>query len=113
METVFISALDTVELIAAALRKEFPQTTFDVRPEDEPADGTQICGVDVEWRSGPSREQVEDLVDRYQGVRWDPGTGTLEGRSHWVIDGGGRLVRIIYNIDYIFCSGPSEIVLQN
>lgn len=106
MESVFISALDTVELIADVLRQEFPDTSFDVRPEEEPPSDAGICGVDVNWRGGPSRERVQDLVDRFQGVNWDPGTGTLNGRSHWVVDSAGRLVQIFYNIDYIFCNGP-------
>lgn len=111
MESVFISALDTVELIADALHQEFPETSFDVRPEEEPFADAEICGVDVNWVEGPTREQVQDLVDRFQGVNWDPGTGTLNGRSHWVVDSAGRLVQIFYNIDYIFCNGPERVAV--
>lgn len=113
MESVFISALDTVDLIADALRQEFPDTTFDVRPEEEPStDDDAICGVDVNWFGGPSRETVQDLVDRFQGVSWNPGNGTLNGRSHWVVDSAGRLTQIFYNIDYIFCNGPESAVIR-
>ena len=106
MESVFVSTLDTVELIADALTQEFPDTWFDVAPEDDAALDSGICGVDVNWSVGPSREQVQDVVERFQGVAWDPGTGTLSGRYHWVVDSAGRLARVFYNVDYIFCNGP-------
>lgn len=113
MEFVFISTFDTVELIADALRQEFPDTVFDVRPEEDTFLDGGICGVDVDWHGGPTREQVQDVVDRFQGVNWDPGTGTLNGRSHWVVDSAGRLVQIFYNVDYVFCNGPRVLFAEN
>ncbi|NNF04501.1 MAG: hypothetical protein HKN17_08545 [Rhodothermales bacterium] len=113
MESVFISALDTIDLIADALSLEFPDTEFTVRPEEDVLLDGGICGVDVDWDGGPSREQVQDIVDRFQGVNWDPGTGSLSGRSHWVVDSAGRLVQIFYNIDYVFCNGPRLVLAEH
>ena len=50
---------------------------------------------------------MEDLLDRYQSVAWDPSTGELGGRMHYAVDEHGDLVKVVYNIDYIFCDGPT------
>ena len=106
MNTVFVTAAETVNLIAHALHEEFPATVFAVRLEDPVYSITDIRGVDVLWVDGPSREEVEDALERFQGMTWDPETGVLEGRSHMVIDEDGELTRVFYNVDYVFCDGP-------
>ncbi len=106
MKTVFVPATKTVDLIAKTLNKEFPETVFAVRLEDPVDRITDIRGVDVIWVDGPKRDEVEHVVERFQGMSWDPKTGVLEGRSHLVIDSEGNLTRVFYNVDYIFCDGP-------
>jgi len=106
METVIISAEDTIEMVSEALQKRYPSTVFAVRLEDKVDLEDAICGIDVIWVDGPSRDRVEDLVDRFQGVNWDPTTGALQSRSHFAVTPEGDLVRVLYNVDYIFCDGP-------
>ena len=106
MDTVFVTAADTVNLIARVLHEEFPSSVFAVRLEDPVRAIGDIRGVDVIWADGPSREEVEDVLERFQGMTWDPQTGVLEGRSHLVVGEDGELTRVFYNVDYIFCDGP-------
>ncbi|MCH8276071.1 MAG: hypothetical protein IIA50_00820 [Bacteroidetes bacterium] len=110
MKSRTVTAEETVDLISEALQEEFPNTVFAVRLEEPLLCKKDIQGVDVIWVDGPKRDQVEDALDQFQGVTWDPRTGVLEGRSHYVVDGEGELIQVFYNIDYIFCDGPSSIV---
>ena len=106
MQTVIISAEDTIEMVSETLQKRYPSTVFAVRLEDKVDLEDAICGIDVIWVEGPSRDRVEDAVDRFQGVNWDPTTGALQSRSHMAVSPEGDLVRVLYNVDYIFCDGP-------
>jgi len=108
MDTHIISAQRAVGIIATALAEEFPYTDFAVRLEDPLLSSADIRGVDVVWSSGPGREQVEDILDQYQSVSWDPLTGVLSSRTHYNVSKNGDLIRVMYNIDYIFCDGPDE-----
>lgn len=110
MKTVFITAADTVNLIVQALHDDFPSTVFAVRLEDPVYSISDIRGVDVVWVDGPNRDQVEKRLERFQGMTWDPETGVLEGRSHLVVGADGHLTRVFYNVDYIFCDGPTAAV---
>jgi len=110
MKTVFVPAAKTVDLIAAALNNEFPGTVFAVRLEDPVNSLTDIRGVDVIWVHGPTRRGVESSLERFQGMTWDPATGVLEGRSHLVVGEDGNLNRVFYNVDYIFCDGPTRSI---
>lgn len=112
MEPVLIPADEAVEMISAELQRTFPETVFAVRLEDSMLENSEICGVDVIWIDGPSRDRVEDLLDRFQGVSWDPRTGKLDGRIHYVVSPEGQLAQVFYNIDYIFCDGPVTAVFE-
>lgn len=95
-----------MELVSEALQKRYPSTVFAVRLEDKVEQEDDICGVDVIWVEGPARDRVEDMLDRFQGVNWDPATGELQSRSHYAVTPDGDIVRVLYNVDYIFCDGP-------
>jgi hypothetical protein len=110
MDTTIVSAQRTVGIIAKTLADEFPDSDFLVRLEDPLLVTSDIRGVDVVWASGPTREELEDVLDQYQSVTWDPLTGTLSSRTHYNVNERGDLVRVTYNIDYIFCDGPEEPV---
>ena len=110
MNTVFVTAGETVDLIAQALHEEFPSTVFAVRLEDPAYSISEIRGVDVIWTDGPRREEVENALERFQGMTWEPQTGVLEGRSHLTVGEDGELTRVFYNVDYIFCDGPASSV---
>jgi Large polyvalent protein associated domain 29 len=106
METLIISAEQSVELISSILQEEYPNAVFAVRLEDPVLSKMDMRGVDVIWVDGPDRDQVEETLDRFQGINWDPRTGELDRRSHYVVTSEGVLRRVFYNIDYIFCDGP-------
>ena len=110
MDTIIISAQRTIDLIAQTLAEEFPNAEFMVRVEDPLLTSKDIRGVDVVWSGGPSREEMEDVLDQYQSVSWDPLTGILSGRTHYTVNESGDLNRVTYNIDYIFCDGPGEVL---
>ncbi len=112
MHSILVSAQAAVQEIRELLEKRFPSTIFAVRLEDPTLDSKDLRGVDVVWISGPSREDVEDVLDIFQGVRWDPRSGELDGRSHFMVSPSGELVEVFYNVDYIFCNGPSTSVLE-
>lgn len=113
METIIVTADETVEQICGVLQSAFPDTVFAVRLEEPVIEREEICGVDVIWVDGPARDLVEDLLDPFQGVNWDPRTGELGGRVHMAINEAGELIRIVHNIDYIFCDGPTEALFQS
>jgi hypothetical protein len=112
METVLVPAADAVEQIQTALQAHFPSAVFAVRLEDPLLHQQDVRGVDVIWVDGPTRDQVEDVLDRFQGVRWDPRTGELDSRSHYMVSADGRLIQVFYNVDYIFCDGPCTAILE-
>ena len=112
MTTIEVSAEETLELVSANIQKHFPTTVFAIRLEEPVIDREDICGIDVVWMDGPSRDQVEDLLDPFQSVNWDPSTGELGGRVHLAIDPEGELIQVVYNIDYIFCDGPTVAMEQ-
>jgi len=107
MTTVVVTAEETLELVSGMLQKKFPSTVFAVRLEDPVVDQDDICGVDVIWVDGPSRDRVEDLLDQFQSVNWDPTTGELGTRAHYAVNDDGELIQVLFNIDYIFCDGPA------
>ena len=113
MDTIFVTAEEAVEQISTSLQRYFPETVFAVRLEDPVMDSEDICGIDVIWVDGPGRDQVEDILDAFQGVNWDPRTGELVSRMHHAVTPEGELVQVVYNIDYIFCDGPVEALSQN
>ena len=106
MKTVIVSAEETMELVHETLQKRYPSTVFAVRLEDRIEQRDDICGVDVIWVDGPARDRVEDMLDQFQGVNWNPSTGELQSRSHYAVNDNGELVRVLYNVDYFFCDGP-------
>jgi len=107
MNTIVVTAEDTLDLVSDKLQKHYPSTVFAVRLENPVIEKEGICGADIIWVDGPSRDQVEDLLDPYQSVNWDPTTGEFGGRVHLAVDSEGDLIQIVYNIDYIFCDGPT------
>jgi len=113
METICVNAEEAVEQISDTLQRTFPETVFAVRLEDPVIEREDICGIDVIWIDGPRRDQVEDLLDAFQSINWDPRTGQLGGRVHFAVTPEGKLVQVMYNIDYIFCDGPSEALFES
>ncbi|MBO6575768.1 MAG: hypothetical protein JJ896_12260 [Rhodothermales bacterium] len=111
MRTVNVSAKATAELISRTLSDAYPGTLFAVNIA-EPQGRRDIHGIDVVWIDGPKREQVEEMLDRFQGVSWDPRTGNLDSRSHMQVGRDGLLEEVFYDIDYIFCDGPTTVLYR-
>jgi hypothetical protein len=111
MRTVNVSAKATAGLISTALSEFSPGTVFAVNIAD-PEGRRDIHGLDVIWIEGPKREKVEEMLDRYQGVSWDPRTGNLDARSHLQVGDDGQLEEVFYDIDYIFCDGPTTVLYR-
>jgi hypothetical protein len=111
MRTVNVSANATAELITRSLSEEYPATVFAVQIAD-PSGRRGIHPIDVIWVDGPKREKVEELLDRFQGVSWDPRTGNLDSRSHLQVGADGNLEEVFYDIDYIFCDGPTTVLYR-
>lgn len=112
MQRVTISIEETVERMMAALEEQFPDTVFALRHPELEGNRRDLRSVDLVWVDGPSREDVEEIIDRFQGVTWDPRSGTLEARSHFQVAGDGSLVEVLYDLDYIFCDGPSRALYR-
>jgi len=94
-------------MISDVLQRRYPTTVFAVRLE-EPVSGVEdIRGVDVIWVEGPARDRVEDQLDHFQGISWNPSSGEFQDRDHFAVTEDGQLIRVLYNVDYIFCDGPA------
>jgi len=111
MHTVHITADATADLLARTLSETYPGVVFAVNIVE--AQGRRdISGIDVVWVDGPKREKVEEVVDRFQGVSWDPRTGNLDSRAHLHVGAEGGLQEPYYDIDYIFCDGPTVVLYK-
>lgn len=66
----YVDAAETAALVRQALKEAFPRTRFSVRSRRF-AGGSS---VDVAWTDGPAVAQVEAVVDRFEGRRFDGAT---------------------------------------
>ncbi len=112
MQRVTISIEETVERLMKALEEQYPDTLFALRRGEGTESRRDLRSVDLVWIDGPSREEVEESIDRFQGVTWDPRSGTLESRSHFQVAEDGSLVQVHYDLDYIFCDGPTRALYR-
>lgn len=108
MQRVTISIEETVERLMASLEDQFPGTLFALRRTGEDGPRRDLKGVDLVWIEGPAREEVEEAIDGFQGITWDPRSGHLESRCHFQVGADGQLVEVLYDLDYIFCDGPTR-----
>ena len=108
MQRVTISIEETVERLMASLDDQFPGTLFALRRTDDDGSRRDLRGVDLVWIEGPQREEVEEAIDRFQGITWDPRSGNFESRCHFQVGDDGQLVEVLYDLDYIFCDGPTR-----
>ena len=112
MQTVRIPAETTVDMVSQTLSDHFPGIIFAVSVEEESGGRRDLRGIDIVWVDGPRREEAESLLDRFQGVSWDPRTGSLESRTHLQIGPSGDLEQVCYDVDYIFCDGPTTVLFR-
>lgn len=108
---MYFTAVETAEKVYRILEEKFPGVVFAVRL-DTPVQADPECrhrSMRVVWADGPSREEVEQAVERFQGIEWDPQTGLLRMTERLLVDDKGRLVSVQYGVDYIFCEGPVRV----
>ena len=83
-----ISTADTAKLVRAALKARFPGVRFSVRS----LRGTWSNAISVSWTDGPSKDEVNNITEQYEGgnVYSDP-YSDLWIRSpvfHWLLSDG-------------------------
>src|SRR5690606_30169304 len=108
MHTINFTTRSTAEIVRKDLETRFPGTRFVVTvdlPVEPFGPSLALVGLLVRWADGPTREQVEDVVSRYQGLEWNPQTGVLEEHEHMDVTDEGELRRIRYGVDYVFVDG--------
>ncbi len=111
MQTVNFTTRSTVALVRAELVRRFPGVDFDVTvdmPVEPFGPALALVGLVVKWRDGPTREEVEHVVARFQGLEWNPQTGVLEEHEHMEVTSDGELRRLRYGVDYVFMDGPES-----
>lgn len=110
MTTLHFTTRSTASIVLAELERRFPNVDFDVAvdlPVEPFGPALALVGLIVRWTDvDVSREDVEDVVARFQGLDWNPRTGVLEEHEHMEVTPEGELQRIRYGIDYVFVDGP-------
>jgi hypothetical protein len=85
----YISAVETNKMIRKVLKEAFPSVKFSVRKSGN--------STNVDWKSGPTIEQVKELVDRFSGSYFD-GMIDYQGSLFAEIDGKP----VSFMVDFIF-----------
>ncbi len=92
-ETLYISAVDTAKLVRKDLKAAFPGIKFSVRTDTY----SMGASIDIHWQDGPTADEVQKVVARYEGSRFDGMTDYKE--NVYQTDEQGR--RVHYGSDYI------------
>ncbi len=110
MTTLHFTSRSTAAIVRAELERRFPGADFDVfvdLPVEPFGPALALVGLVVRWSTPDvSRDDVEDLVSRFQGLDWNPRTGVLEEHEHMEVTPEGHLQRVRYGVDYVFVDGP-------
>lgn len=89
-----ISVAETAKYIRVALKEAFPAIKFKVNSKSY-AGGASIR---VEWRDGPTTDQVEAITKRYEGASFDSMID-LKSYKESELPGGER---VHFGADYVF-----------
>lgn len=111
MRTIHFTTRSTMALVRSELKRRFPDVDFDVAVDMPVAPfgpALTLVGLVVRWTGGPSREAVEEVVSRFQGLAWNPQTGVLEEHEHMEVTSDGVLRRLRFGVDYVFVEGTSD-----
>lgn len=90
--TRYVTLDDTLKLLKAELRREFPATRFSIRRDR----GTAYGYVTVSWTDGPSDKQVTAITDMYEGEGFDGMTDSSYAIKQVAADGQGNPIVIRY-----------------
>jgi hypothetical protein len=92
---------ETARLIRKALKQAFPGVKFSVRSSSY-AGGSSIS---VRWMDGPTVDDVNGTVNRYQGADFDGMTDMKTYRdSTLVANEDGSIEEVSYSVDFVSCS---------
>jgi hypothetical protein len=94
-ERIYISTPDTARMIRTVLKANYPGFKFSVRSKSY-SGGSSIT---VYWEDGPTTEEVDSLVKRFEGASFD---GMIDLKSYHSSDLAGREVH--FGADYVFTS---------
>ncbi|KFM94861.1 hypothetical protein D0U04_21535 [Bacillus clarus] len=94
MEAIIESAVETAKKIRKELKKAFPGVKFSVRSSSYSGGSS----VDVNWKDGPMRKEVEQITEKFNSCSFD-------GMQDMKITTGYEFEGKIYNgADYIFAN---------
>lgn len=110
MQKISFTATTTAEIVRRNLSDRYRATRFEVSidmPTEPFGPALALTGIVVRWKEGPSIDDVESVVGKFQGLDWDPVTGVLEEVDHMEVTPEGRLLRVNYGVDYVLLDGPT------
>lgn len=99
MTTTYERCADTAKRVRAALKANFPGTTFSVRSKTYSGGAS----IRIHWTDGPRRKDVERIASRYEGADFDGMTDCKSYKSAIVVDETGPR-EIHYGSDFVFCN---------
>lgn len=91
--STYISCKDTAKLIRSALKESFPKIKFSVRSSVYSGGAS----INVSWTDGPTKSQVEDVINRFEGSYFS-GMEDYKGNRYHMLDGA----RVSFGADFIF-----------
>jgi len=101
---------ETKRIVTAHLERRFPGVLFAIRPgkpvKHGPLEDRGSGSLEVLWATGPTRDAVQEVIEPFQGIDWDPHTGFLMAADRLSINEEGLIESTNYGVDYIFCAGP-------
>ena len=99
MEVTRISTADTAKLIRKEVKHYFPNVKFSVRSHSYSGGSS----INVSWVDGPTPEEVDSIVKRFQGASFDGMTDLKSYHNSFVILEGSTLpVEVHYGADFVF-----------
>lgn len=105
MASKYISTTETAKLIRKSLKEAFPGVKFSVCSHKY-AGGSSI---NVRWTDGPTTEQVDEIVNRFEGSYFD-GSIDYKGSRYAMLNGE----QVHFSVDFIFTSrGNSDGAIIN
>lgn len=92
----YLSVTDTAKLVRAALKKAFPAVKFSVRSRSYSGGAS----IDVGWTDGPTKKEVDAVIDGFSGSGFDGMQDLKYSYSHWLLPDGTTVVaQSFHNLD--------------
>lgn len=78
METKYQSCAETAKILRQALKEAFPGVKFSVRSHTY----SMGASIRVRWANGPTRKQVQEITNVFEGATFDGMTDYKGGKVH-------------------------------